>query len=215
MTATDKQLTPGMQLSKAAVAARERITAMQAAWVEAMVGPANFDRVVAAEMAGSTRGRRSAHEWWHHQGCREYMHELLAVRMRHRGRSIDATLELLVALAHSDVTDIMDITPSGLELRTDNLSELPWHVRQAIQSLDVVERKVRVGTDEDGKPAYAVERSVKVKMHNKVDAVRILAQANKLVGDHADQADHDWGGLTIVRSGEGDDSTDTRSKATS
>ena len=169
--------------------ARKDVSGKQITWCEKFLGPARFNASLAARMTGisEAEGRRYKQQ----PKVMRYLHAMQADRARRWGVSKVLVMEELVALAFSDVTDIMDFTDGKLTVR--DLSSLPRHVTGAIKKLKL--KRQAVGDPQDGE----FEEVLEVEFHEKIKPLMMLGQAYGIGADpDADREMVRWTGVEIL-----------------
>lgn len=96
-----------------------------------------------------------------------------------------------IALAHSDITDVLGCAT------IEELKKLPEHVRRAISSVTLHEDIEK----QEGKPDI-IRRRMTVKMHQKIEPLKLLAMMTKLIDLSREQTDapnaQPFTGFTLV-----------------
>lgn len=140
------------------------------------------DLQTAAKEAGYRYG--SARNLSSDPRIQERVRQINEATVERLGVSADELIQEIAALAFSDITEVIQVDYNRLQ-------DLPRHVRAAI-----AEVKVRHNYDRDG---FLSHTDCWIKMHNKVEAQRLLAQITDpkptVPGGHDESA---WTGLTVI-----------------
>lgn len=173
---------------------REQCTGLEADFAEVLVGVAKFDKVLAADMVGY-KSKTAGYDVVRRPAVQNYLAALQYNGMLRMGMSVAKIYTELAKLAYTNITDVLNMKSDGsVVLKADSLDDLPEHVRAAIQSIEVDEtindRIVSIqgaeasedDPDNDTPTETILKRTTrrkfKIKMHNKLDALKILAPAN-------------------------------------
>ena len=153
-------------------------TDRQRSWAEAYVGPARFNASEAARLTGlsEAEGRRlrtKAH-------IIDLVEKLQAEAVKSRLISMDRTLEEIIAIALSDLTEIVTIEDGRLIVRS--LDELPRGVRSCIKSVKL-RRSRHANTGEDGDE---FEEVFEITLHDKLKALEMLGRYQKMFSENAE-----------------------------
>lgn len=157
--------------------ARKGVTDIQAEWCKAYIGPARFNAVEASRIVGTSFQTRNNK---YRPNVERYIHALLADSARRWHVSKASVLAETVALAFSNIADVVDFAEGKLVVR--DLSSLPLPVQKSIKEIKL--KRVRSGDPEDNE----FEEVLEIKLHDKLKPLEILAKAYGVGVDPSDDA---------------------------
>jgi phage terminase small subunit len=155
------------------------LTDRQRGWAEAYVGPARYNASEAARMTGLSEAEGRRYRTKAH--IVDYVEQLQASAIKSRLISMDRTLEEIISIALSDITEIVTIDDGRLIVRS--LDELPRSVRCCIRSIKLRRSKRPTGEDEEGKDEF--EEVFELTLHDKIKALEMLGRYQKMFSDNA------------------------------
>lgn len=120
-----------------------------------------------------TSARRIATENLSKHHIQKYIHDQTAPILDAIGATRERLLQEWVKIGLSDISDYMD---EDWKLR--NLSDIRQAARGAIESIQVDERVLQDGEDGAGR---VLDRSIKVKLHNKIKALERLSEIHGIL----------------------------------
>jgi phage terminase small subunit len=155
----------------------QALTDRQRAWAEAYVGPARYNASEAARTTGlsEAEGRRlrtKAH-------VVDYVEQLQAESVKSRLISMDRTLEEIISIALSDITEIVTIENGKLIVRS--FDELPRGIRCCIKSVKL-RRSRHANAGENGDE---FEEVFEITLHDKIKALEMLGRYQAMFTDNA------------------------------
>jgi len=81
------------------------------------------------------------------------------------------TYLMIHAIGESNIADVVDLEKGSLKIK--DLSKIPFDTQQAIQAIEFDEKETQFG----------VNKSIKVKMHPKLQALELRAKIQKMISD--------------------------------
>jgi phage terminase small subunit len=153
------------------------LTDNQRAWAEAYVGPARFNASEAARMVGVDPSTGRTYRT--NKIVVDYVERLQAESVQSRLISMDRTLEEIISIALSDLTEIVTIDNGRLIVRS--LDELPRGVRCCIKSVKL-RRSRHANAGEDGEE---FEEVFEIVLHDKMKALEMLGRYQAMFTDNA------------------------------
>jgi len=138
------------------------LTGKQKAWAQAYVGPARFNASEAARLTGiaissGVENRSKPH-------IMDYVEELQKDALRRHMISQARTLEELVAIGFSNITDILTVDGDGRVTMKD-LDEAPRHVTSSIKKMKL---------KRTNKPDGDFDEILEIELHDKMTALKML-----------------------------------------
>ena len=153
------------------------LTDNQRAWAEAYVSSAKFNASAAARVAGISTAEGRRYRTKPH--IVDYVEQLQAEAVKSRLISMDRTLEEIISIALSDLTEIVTIDDGRLIVRS--FDELPRGVRCCIKSVKLRRsRHANAGPDGD-----KFEEVFEITLHDKMKALEMLGRYQAMFTDHA------------------------------
>lgn len=175
---------------------RYSITHQQAAWAIELVTRARHDANHAARLAGyadpSVSGSRLLRNERVMEAARWAAEQELAGH-EVTGRRV---VEELASIAFANITDVLDIEGDELVLKAGKLSDLPEAVRRAIRTVRLTTR-----TRETLHGNTKSQTEVTIQLHEKTEALKLLALATGLGQRALQHEDDGWSGLVIEAPG--------------
>lgn len=174
------------------MAAPPSITDKQKAWARAYVGPSRFNASAAARLVGIKEG--TGRDYRANSGVMDYVEHLQQDALRRHMLSQARTLEELIAMGFSNITDIITVEEGKVVMK--DLEGCPRFVTAAIKKM-----KLRRSNRGDGD----FDDILEIELHDKMSALRMLGQHQGLFekGASGDEEEHVFTGLEIVAPTEG------------
>lgn len=162
------------------------------AMAEAYIGPARYNAVEAAKIVGRNHvGASNIIKRPRVQAYIAYLRKEWRVRAKSTAKTVMAELEYI---AHSDITDIISISPGGGVVVAD-ISNLNVATRKAIKRIKLTRRQDRGGVRGE------YEDVLEIELHDKLPALRTLAKILGMGEEGPEGGDGTnkkvFGGLTI------------------
>lgn len=153
------------------------ITDNQRAWAEAYVSSSKFNASDAARQVGITESEGRRYRAFPH--VIDYVEQLQAEAVKSRLISMDRTLEEIISIALSDLTEVVTVDDKG-RLIVRALDDLPRSVRCCIKSIKL--RRSRKASDD---PDPEFEEVFEITLHDKIKALEMLGRYQKMFSDNA------------------------------